>query len=248
MTHKTIIDRVLLFAAVVCAAGLVWQLTVLVQSKGRSGQSLTVASSAVAAPAPETVPAAASSSQAAVEVKPSDVPAAPVGAPAPQVVAELSPTQVPAQPVSAVRVVYPDSSAPKTSAKAGDVAAASAPAPETVAPNVDASSQQGPSSWQASQDGARSPAQVASLDPAIGTDSDAAAPAKPVEKPAAPAGSRNLNINTASAESLNRLPGAGRIGQAIVSHRPYKSVEELVKRRVLRRDVYERIRPQLAAE
>ncbi len=59
---------------------------------------------------------------------------------------------------------------------------------------------------------------------------------------------RGVNINSASAETLNHLLGGGRIGQSIVQHRPYKSVDELVKKRVLRRAVYDQIKNQIAAQ
>ena len=57
-----------------------------------------------------------------------------------------------------------------------------------------------------------------------------------------------LNINSASVEALDRLPGGGRIGQTIARHRPYASVEDLVRKRVLRRSVYEQIKSRLAAD
>ena len=38
------------------------------------------------------------------------------------------------------------------------------------------------------------------------------------------------------------------IGLAIARHRPYRSVEDLLTKRVVRRSVYEKIRMQLAAQ
>ena len=61
-------------------------------------------------------------------------------------------------------------------------------------------------------------------------------------------GGKGVDINSASAETLNHLQGGGRIGQSIVQHRPYKSVDELVKKRVLRRAVYDQIKNQIAAQ
>jgi DNA uptake protein ComE-like DNA-binding protein len=55
-----------------------------------------------------------------------------------------------------------------------------------------------------------------------------------------------VNLNKASVDVLNRL-GGGHIGQAIVAHRPYRSVADLVKKRVVRRSVYEQIKDQVAA-
>ncbi len=59
---------------------------------------------------------------------------------------------------------------------------------------------------------------------------------------------KGVNINSASAEALNHLQGGGRIGQTIVQHRPYKSVDDLVKKKVLRRAVYDQIKNQIAAQ
>ncbi|MFC4175417.1 helix-hairpin-helix domain-containing protein [Microvirga sp. GCM10011540] len=53
------------------------------------------------------------------------------------------------------------------------------------------------------------------------------------------------DLNAASLEELNSLRGGGRIGKAIVRGRPYASVEDLVKKRVLNRSVYARIKDQV---
>ena len=44
---------------------------------------------------------------------------------------------------------------------------------------------------------------------------------------------------------LNRLRGGGAIGKAIVQHRPYTGIEQLLSKRVLSRAVYERIKDQV---
>lgn len=79
----------------------------------------------------------------------------------------------------------------------------------------------------------------------------AAAPAPYAVGPAdasAQAGTANVNINTASIDALNGIPGAGRIGRTIASHRPYASVEDLLRKRVVRKSVYDRIKDEIAAE
>jgi DNA uptake protein ComE-like DNA-binding protein len=55
-----------------------------------------------------------------------------------------------------------------------------------------------------------------------------------------------IDLNTASVEALNALRGGGRIGRSIVRGRPYASVEDLVKKRILSRSVYTRVKDQVA--
>ena len=54
-----------------------------------------------------------------------------------------------------------------------------------------------------------------------------------------------VDLNTASIADLNRLRGGGAIGRAIVTKRPYASVDQLLSKRVLSRGVYERIKDQV---
>jgi DNA uptake protein ComE-like DNA-binding protein len=55
-----------------------------------------------------------------------------------------------------------------------------------------------------------------------------------------------VDLNSASVEELNRL-GAGRVGRAIVRGRPYSSTEDLVRKRVLNRTAFGRIKDQVRA-
>ena len=95
---------------------------------------------------------------------------------------------------------------------------------------------------------------------AAATASQAAPPRIPASNPvavvaAAPAANPGpvrttggtININTASADMLDHLPGAGRIGRTIVRHRPYGSVQDLVANRVLRAGDFARIRSYISA-
>ena len=52
-----------------------------------------------------------------------------------------------------------------------------------------------------------------------------------------------IDINTASAEDLNRL--GERFGKAIIAGRPYRSVDELVSKRVLKRSTFSRIKDRI---
>ena len=54
-----------------------------------------------------------------------------------------------------------------------------------------------------------------------------------------------ININTASADDLNRL--GVRFGKAIIAARPYRSVGELVSKRVLKRSTFSRIKDRITA-
>jgi DNA uptake protein ComE-like DNA-binding protein len=63
----------------------------------------------------------------------------------------------------------------------------------------------------------------------------------------APQAGTGVNLNTATLEELNRLSGGGLIGRAIIRGRPYTSPEDLLKKEVLSRAVYNRIKDQVAA-
>ncbi len=67
-----------------------------------------------------------------------------------------------------------------------------------------------------------------------------------VDLPSAPASPR-VDLNTATLEELNKLNGAGLIGRAIMRGRPYTTPEDLLKKRVINRATYERIKDQIAA-
>jgi competence protein ComEA len=72
----------------------------------------------------------------------------------------------------------------------------------------------------------------------------------PAEEPAAPVG--QVNLNTASAEELQRLPGVGPSrAVAIVEYRerhPFRRVEELMRIRGIGRKTFRRLRPLLTLD
>ena len=52
-----------------------------------------------------------------------------------------------------------------------------------------------------------------------------------------------ININTASLQELDTLPGIGPVyGQSIVEHRPYSNIEELMSKGALKKNVYEKVK------
>jgi DNA uptake protein ComE-like DNA-binding protein len=57
-----------------------------------------------------------------------------------------------------------------------------------------------------------------------------------------------VDLNKGSFEDLNSLDGAGSLGKAIIRNRPYASVDDLVKKRVLRRTSFEKIKDQVKVQ
>jgi DNA uptake protein ComE-like DNA-binding protein len=55
-----------------------------------------------------------------------------------------------------------------------------------------------------------------------------------------------LDLNRATAEELDTLPGAARISKAIIRGRPYGSPDDLVRKRILTREAFARIREHIA--
>ena len=73
-------------------------------------------------------------------------------------------------------------------------------------------------------------------------------PAKPEQK-APPAAKKELDINSASADELKALKGIGEAdAKKIVEHRPYKSPDELVQKKVVPKATYDRIKDQIVAK
>jgi competence protein ComEA len=55
--------------------------------------------------------------------------------------------------------------------------------------------------------------------------------------------SQKISINSATLEELDTLPGIGKVtAEKIIQNRPYKSVEELLTRKIVKRNVYENIK------
>ncbi|MCL5784819.1 MAG: helix-hairpin-helix domain-containing protein, partial [Patescibacteria group bacterium] len=57
-----------------------------------------------------------------------------------------------------------------------------------------------------------------------------------------------ININSATAEELDKLPGVGSTtAQNIIGKRPYGSIEELLTKKAVSRAVYEKIKGAISA-
>ena len=57
---------------------------------------------------------------------------------------------------------------------------------------------------------------------------------------------RRIDINTATARELERLPGMGpEVVERIVQHRPYRKLDELITRKVLGRKQFARIKDRI---
>ncbi|MBJ6124362.1 ComEA family DNA-binding protein [Microvirga splendida] len=78
---------------------------------------------------------------------------------------------------------------------------------------------------------------------AVARQASLAEPVRP-ESPAA----ELVDLNRASFEQLNALKGAGALGRAIIRGRPYRSVDDLVKKKILRRTVFEKIKDQVTVQ
>ena len=65
---------------------------------------------------------------------------------------------------------------------------------------------------------------------------------------AAPASAQVLDINSATAEQLDALPGIGPArAAAIVKGRPYRSKDELVRKKILPQNIYNNVKERLVA-
>ena len=246
--HPGHLLRILLLAAVGAALLAVWQVMPLFLKQDPAGRTSSAVSQPEmpakrqqAGPAPATTRHSAApvstSAVAPISTSAAPPPSAPAAAPA------ASPAVTPpAASAPAPRVVYAGppvtSGAGPAPGRAGTGAMAIAdPAPGPAA---------APPTPQAPPAAARVEAVPA---PVPSPEVASAPPVSDANEPATGTGAAGrVDLNTATVEELNALPGAGLIGRAIVRGRPYASPEELLTKRVLNRATYDRIKDQVTAQ
>ena len=68
-----------------------------------------------------------------------------------------------------------------------------------------------------------------------------------VSAPTSSSSSSLIHINTASAEQLDTLDGIGAtLSKSIIDHRPYKDINELVSKKVLKQTVFSKIKDKIS--
>jgi len=94
--------------------------------------------------------------------------------------------------------------------------------------------------------GAQTPSQSKSPAPAATTAPGTTAPTQP--SPRTQDQGALVDINSASAEELDKLPGVGSArAKAIIDHQPYTGKDDLVRRKIIPQNVYDQIKDKIIA-
>jgi DNA uptake protein ComE-like DNA-binding protein len=87
-----------------------------------------------------------------------------------------------------------------------------------------------------------------SKSPSPAAASKAEATSKPPAAPGSQPSAGLVDINSASAEELDKLPGVGEArAKAIIAHRPYNGKDDLVNRKIIPTNVYAQIKDKIIA-
>jgi hypothetical protein len=220
--HSGRLLRVLSLAGVGAMLLAAWQILPFALKADPSGRASTAAVTS-----PETPARALGHGEAQAKRPPP--------APAPVRTAAAPEAPAPASPATAPRVVYSGPLVTSSAAPGATAGQPSGPAPAAPVRSLAAAP-------------AQIPAQTAAPAPVAEPAPRAAPDAPPQRMAAAPSAAGRVDLNGASVEELNAIPGAGLIGRAIVRGRPYASPEDLVTKRILNRASYERIKDHVTAQ